>query len=147
MNCYSGPYEMMNWTSAEKSCEQKGAHLTSIHSIEENNFLLSNLIMLDTNPTGPFIFIGGVRANGSFRWTDGTNFKYTNWIDGLPYDPSFDDMLDVIAIQFDTGESKYDGLWTIFTDYDHFKYICKKSKQGKSIVFLYDQKTQDINVK
>ena len=133
MNCYSGPYEMMNWTSAEKSCEQKGAHLTSINSVEENNFLLNYLIILDANPTAPFIFTGGVRANASFHWSDETNFKYTNWDVGMPLDPFSDHLPDCIAMLFDTGESKYDGLWQTFYCNDQLKYICKKSRQGNSI--------------
>ena len=81
------------------------------------------------------IITGGIRANGSFHWSDGTDFEYTNWIDGEPHDPSTSDYLpDCIAMQF--GTQGHDGQWNAFTTKVPFKYICKKSGQGNYIVFL-----------
>ena len=138
MNCYSGPFEMMNWTSAEKSCEQKGAHLTSIHSIEENEFIWNNLVKLDTNPTDPMILIGRPMENG-LHWNDGTKLNYTNWEDGHYYNLC-SNFTECIAIQFYSSYSDSVGQWNTCPCDHPLKYICKKPRQGNCIVFLADRK-------
>ena len=139
MNCYNISYnEMMNWTSAEESCKQKGAHLTSIHSIEKNEFLINNFISVEL---APMVFIGGLRANA---WNDGTYFKYANWIDGVgettgKLNISSCDYISCIAIH------GYDGQWEPVPCDTEFSYICKKSRQGNYMVFLTDRKIHDVN--
>ena len=123
--------EVMNWTSAEESCKQKGAHLTSIHSIEENEFLLKNLTTIEH--VAPHVFIGGVRANA---WNDGTYFRYANWR-GQPRDPSCDYYTTCIA--FDPI-----GYWIVNPCNEQFNYICKKSRQGNYMVYLSFRKIHDV---
>ena len=38
-NCYYMPEEKYNYTSAERVCERVNAHLTSIHTNEEREFI------------------------------------------------------------------------------------------------------------
>ena len=62
------------WKDAENDCVKSGAHLASIHSVEENDFInkLHDL-------TGVSTWIGGIRDGRSFKWSDGSVFCYQNW--------------------------------------------------------------------
>ena len=39
---------------------------------------------LVTNPTHPWVQLGGIEVNGTFSWTDGTSWDYSNWAYGKP---------------------------------------------------------------
>ena len=53
--------------------------MASIHSIEEDNFIAN---MQSSNS----YWVGGVdfNQNGVWGWTDGSNFDYSNWLEGQP---------------------------------------------------------------
>ena len=56
------------------------AHLASIHSEEEMNFVS----MLNNMTGASKIWIGGQRDGQLFRWTDSSPFTYDNWAIGQP---------------------------------------------------------------
>ena len=62
-------------TSAEYYCQAEGGHLASIHSIEEQDFIIQTF----NPPRG--IWIGLVDDNHDkvFEWTDGSTFDFENW--------------------------------------------------------------------
>uniref|UniRef100_A0A665TC85 C-type lectin domain-containing protein n=1 Tax=Echeneis naucrates TaxID=173247 RepID=A0A665TC85_ECHNA len=64
------------WTDAEIYCQFEGANLASIHSYEENHFVMS-LTRGDTN-SFPLTWIGGF-SPGFWMWSDGFKFFYENW--------------------------------------------------------------------
>ena len=59
----------------------QGAHLASIHSAEENQFIYDSY----GDDAGGDIWIGGMRDANGYSWTDGTPWDYTNW---SPTNPS-----------------------------------------------------------
>ncbi|XP_018535865.1 ladderlectin-like [Lates calcarifer] len=69
------------WTAAEVYCQFEGANLASIHSYEENHFVMS-LTRGDTH-TFPPAWIGGfdVIRPGFWMWSDGSKFYYDYWCD------------------------------------------------------------------
>jgi len=71
----------MSWGNAEAHCEGHGAHLASIHSEEENNFLLS---ISDQ----AVLWLGGgdFSHEGAWVWSDGSAWNFTNWEKGMPDD-------------------------------------------------------------
>ena len=125
MNCYKAESEFSefkNWTSAENGCMEKGAHLTSIHSDAENDFLTPY-----AGEHAPYVFSGGRRTTeNSFSWTDGTTFDYENWGAGEPMDA-----YDCIGLMTHPTNYPSIGKWGAFPcDYPHDKYICKKPLKG-----------------
>jgi hypothetical protein len=53
--CYLVVMNKVNWTEAEKDCNNKGGHLASIHSADENSFIHS--LALSNGSWG--LWIGG----------------------------------------------------------------------------------------
>ena len=68
-----------NWMDAESECVKNGAHLTSIHSEEENAFVESNLD--HQNAWTGF----NKMYKGEWEWTDGTAVGYERWTPGGKY--------------------------------------------------------------
>ena len=54
-------------------------HRSSIHSTEENDFIVNNFRLND-------IWIGGndIENEGQFKWSDNSNWNYENWTSGNP---------------------------------------------------------------
>jgi len=107
------------WMNAEAEiqCRENGGHLASIHSKEENDFVTS----LDSG----VMWLGGYdNTEGSWRWSDGSTFSFTNWGCGEPYRPQSNE--DCMTTNERCGGKL--GLWndincsTFIT-----KFVCKKS--------------------
>ncbi|XP_040887714.1 ladderlectin [Toxotes jaculatrix] len=69
------------WTEAEIYCQFDGANLASVHSYEENHFVMS--LTRGNTYDFPEAWIGGsdVIHPGFWMWSDGSKFDYENWYD------------------------------------------------------------------
>merc|ERR1719369_2479292 len=81
--CYGHPEDKrLSWEAAEMHCQKwlSGAHLASVHSPEEQAFIVDNF------PKN--IWLGGtdISQEGTWDWTDGTPFDYSDWYPGEPND-------------------------------------------------------------
>ena len=69
------PAILLSWKEAESYCQNwsPGAHLASISSEEEQTFLQQNFPQT--------VWLGGsdIDQEGSWIWSDGTCWNYTNW--------------------------------------------------------------------
>ena len=78
--CYGHPQDKrLNWEAAELYCKEwlPGAHLASVHSQEEQQFIVDNF------PED--IWLGGQgHKDSNWEWSDGTPFDYTAWYPGEP---------------------------------------------------------------
>ncbi|KAJ8029242.1 Echinoidin [Holothuria leucospilota] len=101
-NCYlyiGNP--SLNWQEAENFCVDKDAHLASIHSREEDDFVKEiwrrsrdaftmfprqMRTQLQQSSLAPFVYIGlnDMKENGKFEWTDRTPVDYVNWMRNNP---------------------------------------------------------------
>ncbi len=69
-----------DYERAEMRCEMKGAHLVTITSKEEQDFVYS-LTGKDN------VWLGGEYKNGVWTWVTGEPFTYMNWKTGQPSNP------------------------------------------------------------
>uniref|UniRef100_A0AC34FS03 C-type lectin domain-containing protein n=1 Tax=Panagrolaimus sp. ES5 TaxID=591445 RepID=A0AC34FS03_9BILA len=107
---------MSTWPEAERTCNSVDAHLISIHTIEENNF-----VQTLEHKAGHWLWIGGnvTYQNGEavVRWTDGTDYDFS-W---------FRNMHTGSSQCLNYGDRKFTDRW--FTDTDcntNEPYYCKK---------------------
>ncbi|XP_067669202.1 perlucin-like protein [Haliotis asinina] len=111
-NCYFFTSNGKNWQSAENDCQQRGAHLASIHGEAENIFLSS------FSAARIWIGLNDLIQEGSFRWTDGSALNFSNWGSGQP---------DFKGIEQCTGLNYLSfGVWNNFQCIDEYAYICMK---------------------
>lgn len=77
--CYKVSNGMTTFANASASCQRHGANLASIHSAQENEFVRNF-------SSGKDVFIGlsDAQIEGTFVWSDGSTFAYTNWEIGEP---------------------------------------------------------------
>ncbi|XP_072126743.1 lectin-like isoform X2 [Mobula birostris] len=86
LTCLRFINEERNWIEAEMYCQAliPGGHLVSIHSKENNDFVLE-LAQKEGSPH-PKIWIGSsdVYEDGTEFWTDGSRWDYHYWPTGRP---------------------------------------------------------------
>uniref|UniRef100_A0AC34PWY4 C-type lectin domain-containing protein n=1 Tax=Panagrolaimus sp. JU765 TaxID=591449 RepID=A0AC34PWY4_9BILA len=91
-SCYKVFY-YSNWTRAEETCVEQNAHLTSIHSPEEDEFIVGlshcGVTFTGAGDSG-FLqdtWIGlytKTSRPGEYSWSDGTTVNYVNWRPSQP---------------------------------------------------------------
>jgi hypothetical protein len=69
---------------AEKSCSEadNGSSILTVYSIEEQDFVSE--FLFKTHKIVDNIWLGLKNNNNNFKWTDGTELKFTNWANGNP---------------------------------------------------------------
>ena len=82
----------MPWEKAKETCKASNAHLVSVHSKEESDFIIDSYWELATKNTTKCIWTGGKENFNSrtWLWDDGSSYGFTNWNTGNPnsdYDP------------------------------------------------------------
>ena len=123
-SCYKMTVETKTWNEAEKDCEKSGAHLASIHSAEEQAFVTK----LHDPTRKHYIWLGGMRDGGSFKWKDGSAFNYQNWDRGQPNDWRGNE--DCMELYSAPGQSHHDKWNDVPCDQTNHAdgFICKKRK-------------------
>lgn len=89
------PATNITWSGANSAALGLGAgwNLASITTAAENTFVIS---LITTTPTDRMhVWIGGTdsAAEGTWTWTNGDPFSYTNWLGGEPNNSGDEDYL------------------------------------------------------
>jgi len=110
---YCGDTQYATW--AEDNCKYQGGHLASIHSVEEQNFIVQTF-----NPSGN-VWIGAVDYDhdGVWEWTDGSSFDFSYWIPGSePDGGSYNTFMDIAYYS--------NGYWNDgYYSSHYYGYICQ----------------------
>jgi len=67
------------WSAAQAQCRARGMELVSIHSQEENDFILDL-----TDGITTWLGLTDTAVEGIFEWTDGSALDFQNWYTGQP---------------------------------------------------------------
>jgi hypothetical protein len=113
--------EFRAYSDAEKICQSNVGTLISIHSAEENKFVMDLANREKTKRVG--VWIGAKRNNSLdyFEWTNGKEFDYSNWAIGQPTNST--DPESHVAMHADdtwsAGGKDENGFWYLAL------YICE----------------------
>ncbi|XP_054845536.1 C-type lectin domain family 4 member F-like [Eublepharis macularius] len=124
-NFYKGSFyffsqEAKTWQEAEEACMSHGAHLTSVASKEEMEYLRGKT-------RGIMFWIGltDQKEEGNWTWTDGTKYNHGTsfWHFGQPdnWHAAPEHQEDCVHLRYDDSQP-----WNDITCRDQYRWICKK---------------------
>ncbi|XP_029105110.1 neurocan core protein-like isoform X1 [Scleropages formosus] len=102
------------WESAEKDCREHSAHLASVHSAAEQDFLTG------LSRENTWIGLNDRTVEDDFQWTDNTELEYESWQEKQPdnFFAGGEDCVVTVAHE--------DGRWNDVPCNYNLPYICKK---------------------
>ncbi|XP_039878719.1 rhamnose-binding lectin-like [Simochromis diagramma] len=82
--CFIFKSSMKTWTDAESSCQTLGGNLASYHSTAEYTFIRE--LIYTAAGSYPTTWVGGNdrETETVWKWSDGSQFDFTNWGSGQP---------------------------------------------------------------
>ena len=89
----------LTWTQAQQRCHQHGANLISIHSEEEQNFVVGHANK-SWFSASMWIGLNDRNLEGGYVWSDGSPVQFTNWDSREPNDMKGQE--DCVELNLDT---------------------------------------------
>lgn len=130
--CFKAFGERVNWFKAQQTCETLNSNLVSIHSAEENNFLLDFVrLQVGSRITAAWTGLNRLTAEGGFEWVDGSDLTFTKWRPGAPFDKK-DRNCTLLFVDYPPS-----GYWKNVNCFDIKRhYICSCNCSSKDCTFV-----------
>uniref|UniRef100_A0A3Q2WPT7 Mannose receptor, C type 1b n=1 Tax=Haplochromis burtoni TaxID=8153 RepID=A0A3Q2WPT7_HAPBU len=115
-HCFHRNQAQKTWSEAQVACHQDGGDLVSIHSVEDQSFIISQLGYTSTDQL--WIGMNDRKTEGLFDWSDHSTVAFTSWEFGKPAGSS--EIKDCVLMR---GEN---GNWADRVCEEQHGFICKK---------------------
>ncbi|KAM4605239.1 macrophage mannose receptor 1b [Polymixia lowei] len=115
-HCFNLFRTKKTWSDAQTECRKEGGDLTSIHNVEDQSFVISQLGYAKTDEL--WIGMNDRKTEGLFDWSDHSTVMFTSWEYGKP--SLSGDQEDCVLIK---GEN---GNWADCSCEEKRGYICMK---------------------
>ncbi|PWA28999.1 hypothetical protein CCH79_00006349 [Gambusia affinis] len=113
-NCYLHVSDRAEWLEAEQRCRHLNAHLVSIITPEEQQFVSAHA------QENQWIGLNDKTVQKDFQWTDGSPLQYENWKLNQP-DNYLNPAEDCVVLIWHEN-----GKWSDVSCSDHLPFTCKK---------------------
>ena len=114
--CYRVFFDQYEWGTAENICvNQYDGHLASPSTDSEHNFV--NTYVLGGHNFGVWVGGNDIAAEGTWRWSDGSEFKFTAWHSG---EPDGGNAQDCILL------NRHDNVWVDEYCYAKWRFVCER---------------------
>ncbi|XP_043932032.1 C-type lectin-like [Protopterus annectens] len=128
--CYKPVMTKMTWPNAEAHCQDhfNGAHLASVHTQEENQFIFTLMGKPNDYRKGQAYWIGAhdTFKEGKFMWTDGTDMDFRRFGQGRPNGLPGEHYVGSCIIQ------NGDVTWNDYGLSSSYPFICKQKLKKSS---------------
>eukprot|EP00090_Calanus_glacialis_P023847 TRINITY_DN3698_c0_g1_i11.p1 TRINITY_DN3698_c0_g1~~TRINITY_DN3698_c0_g1_i11.p1 ORF type:complete len:817 (-),score=174.96 TRINITY_DN3698_c0_g1_i11:226-2388(-) len=114
-------YVGQSWAKAEANCSRIGGHLASIHTMEENNFIMAEFGAVGEN--NGWIGLNRLSVADGHVWSDKSPFAFYNWREGEPN--------DALGQESCVSMAAGDGYWNDEMCSNGNGFVCKKPREGE----------------
>ncbi|XP_010603930.1 CD209 antigen-like protein C isoform X3 [Fukomys damarensis] len=109
-NCYFFSQSKRNWADSVIACQDMGAQLVVIKSVEEQNFL-----QLNAKNKGPtWMGLSDLKKEGVWQWVDGSHLWFSlsnNWLPGEPNNDGDEDCAEFRGDGWNDGKCRVEKFW------------------------------------
>ncbi|XP_078029223.1 macrophage mannose receptor 1-like [Epinephelus lanceolatus] len=120
-HCFHLHRDQQTWSNAQKACRKEEGDLVSIHNVEDQSFVISQLGYASTDEL--WIGLNDRKTERLFDWSDHSTVSFTSWESGKP--AIFTDNEDCVLIR---GEN---GNWADRACNEKHGFICMKTSASE----------------
>uniref|UniRef100_G3TVS5 C-type lectin domain-containing protein n=1 Tax=Loxodonta africana TaxID=9785 RepID=G3TVS5_LOXAF len=107
-SCYFLSRTRGTWDTSVTACQDQGAQLVIINSVEEQRFLQFWIVGKDTRT---WIGLSDHHNEGAWHWVDNTKLQLSFWTEGEPNNVGDEDCAEMIAAGWNDNKCTAENFW------------------------------------
>ncbi|XP_052610693.1 CD209 antigen-like protein 2 [Peromyscus californicus insignis] len=107
-SCYLFSQTQGSWEASASSCQDLGAHLVIINSVEEQRFMKYWNVRKNQRS---WIGLSDLRREDSWQWVDGTPLQLSFWKEGEPNNDGDEDCVELFTDDWNDNKCTEQNFW------------------------------------